>query len=145
MALQKIFASPTPTVRNADSHHLQSKSLDSPDGLAEYPGPDKDLDDLVFRLRPRDAIEPVATITTPSGGLDEYNGSEQDLDDITLRLRPRDAAPTDIASSDGKFQMGKSLCDQEKDITKYFLYSKGKLFQLRTSPGLLGYYFRHKY
>ena len=47
--------------------------------------------------------------------------SEDDMSDVEARQ----LAPASISSTDGKYIMGTSLCDQDKDITKYFLFSSG--------------------
>ena len=40
-------------------------------------------------------------------------------------LQPRQGAPQSISSSDGKYLLDESPCDQNKDITKYFLFASG--------------------
>ena len=47
--------------------------------------------------------------------------------DEMTEVKPRQLAPASISSTDGKYLMGASPCDQDKDISRYFLFSGGKI------------------
>lgn len=107
LGLQTAFTSPTPT-------NVQ------PDGMvvrrAEY------LNDI--RLADENETPP-ATVVFPK---------ENNKRDSAVGLAPRQGGPTNIPSTDGKFDIGSYLCSQKTEITKYSFYSSGESGKLESLP-----------